>query len=244
VIALAGWISAFAASAAAWVVAQRLGYARELAARASHEVRGPLTAAQLALDAMTSRGEVAAERAAALEAQLRRAALAADDLAAAPSRAIAPDRLGPVPVGGLIAQIALAWRPVAAAHGRELVVAGAAPPCLLIAARTRLAQAAGNLIANALEHGSGAIELRPRADGDRLSLEVRDAGPGLPAPVAELVRRPRSGRGSRGRGLAIAAAVAERHGGRLHAAPSPSGASLVLELPIAGPLLASDEVES
>jgi len=66
-------------------------------------------------------------------------------------------------------------------------------------------------------------------------IEVRDDGPGLPAPVADLARRPRAGRGERGRGLAIAADIAARHGGRLSAAPSPHGACLALELPLHRP---------
>ena len=61
-----------------------------------------------------------------------------------------------------------------------------------------------------------------------------DEGPGLPAPVAELVRLPRAGRGRRGRGLAIAAEIAARHGGRLAAAPAAGGGRVVLELPAAG----------
>jgi signal transduction histidine kinase len=68
---------------------------------------------------------------------------------------------------------------------------------------------------------------------ERVRIEVIDGGPGLPATVAELARRPRGGRGSRGRGLAIAAAIARRHGGRLAAAPSERGARLVLDLPAA-----------
>jgi signal transduction histidine kinase len=62
---------------------------------------------------------------------------------------------------------------------------------------------------------------------------VGDQGPGLPAPVLELRRRPRRGRGTRGRGLAIAADVAEAHGGALVSAPSERGARLVLELAVA-----------
>ena len=55
--------------------------------------------------------------------------------------------------------------------------------------------------------------------------------PGLPAPVGDLTRRPRAGRGRRGRGLAIAADIADRHGGRLVAAPAARGARVALELP-------------
>jgi nitrogen-specific signal transduction histidine kinase len=62
-------------------------------------------------------------------------------------------------------------------------------------------------------------------------LEVLDSGPGLPAPVSELVRRPHAGRGRRGRGLAIATEIVAAHGGRLASAPCTRGARLVMELP-------------
>jgi signal transduction histidine kinase len=97
--------------------------------------------------------------------------------------------------------------------------------------RVRLSQAVGNLLANALEHGAGTVEVRSRAVGDRVRIEVSDEGAGLPAPVAELAARPRAGRGRRGRGLAIASEIVARHGGRLLAAPSPRGARVAIELP-------------
>ena len=110
-----------------------------------------------------------------------------------------------------------------------------APPqdVLLRGDRLRLAQACGNLLANAIEHGDGEVLLRARASAHTVRIEVLDDGPGLPAPVAVLARRPRGGRGARGRGLAIAADVAARHGGRLASAPCERGARLVLELPTA-----------
>ncbi len=205
---------------------------RRLAARASHEVRGPLTVALLVLESMLARDEVAPEAARGLELQLRRAWLGLDDLAAAPRGGRVPDRLEPVPVAGLLAQVALAWRPVAAARGLELRVSppsGADGGGAVLADRARLAQALGNLLSNAFEHGTGPVELRARRLGPRLRLEVRDGGPGLDAPIRALARRARAGHGH---GLAIAASIAERHGGRLLAAPSAGGARVALELPL------------
>ena len=101
--------------------------------------------------------------------------------------------------------------------------------------RLRLAQACGNLVANAIEHGGGAVHVRARTTAGGARVEVTDTGPGLPAPVPELVSAARGRRSRRGHGLALAAGIAERHGGRLASAPSPRGARLVLELPSATP---------
>lgn len=102
--------------------------------------------------------------------------------------------------------------------------------------RVRLAQAMGNLIANAIEHGGETIDVYGRAELGKVCLEVVDNGGGLPAPVAELTQRARGGRGQRGRGLAIATAIVEGHGGRIAAAPVRHGARLIVELPLAEPL--------
>lgn len=200
--------------------------ARRFAARASHEVRTPLTVALLALDGMVARGELGPDAARGLQLQLSRARLGLDDLSAAPRGERAPDRLEPVSVGGLLAQVALAWRPVARAQGTELNVRPAVGGAVL-ADRGRLAQAVGNLVGNALEHGAGPVEVRARRSGERLRVEVHDNGPGLRAPLRTLSRP----RGTRGHGLAIAASIAERHGGRLVAGPTATGATVAIELP-------------
>ena len=107
------------------------------------------------------------------------------------------------------------------------------PPVSVWGDRLRLAQALGNLIANAIEHGGGAVEVRGVVGESVVRLEVCDEGPGLRAPIAQLTRRARRGRGARGRGLAIAAAIVETHGGRVITAPAQQGARVALELPLA-----------
>ena len=124
-----------------------------------------------------------------------------------------------------------AARASAMAHGVELQLAWTGAPVYVWGDHLRLGQAVRNLIANAIEHGGGLVEVRGRADPAAARVEVIDGGPGLPAPVAELTRRARRGRGTRGRGLAIASAIVHDHGGRLAAAPSERGARLLLELP-------------
>lgn len=104
-------------------------------------------------------------------------------------------------------------------------------PALVAVDPIRLAQAIANLIVNALDHGQGDIHLVLRATPGRVRIEVCDSGPGLPEPLGVLIARPRGGRGRRGRGLAITAAIAERAGGRLVVAPAARGARMVLDLP-------------
>ncbi len=224
-LAALGWLGAFGLLA---VLRRR----SELVARAVHEIAGPLNAAGLALHAARrERGGTA--RLAAIDLELRRAGRALEDLDAARAGR-ARDRARAVDVGALLAQQALAWQGFAATHDASMRVA-AGSGLIVRGDGVRLAQAMGNLIANAIEHGGSRIELRAAAHGDRVRVEVRDDGDGLPAPIPALVRGARAGRGQRGRGLAIASDIARGHGGHLGPAPAARGACLVLDLPALRP---------
>jgi signal transduction histidine kinase len=232
-LAVLGWAAALACGALAAALQARLVRHAALVADAGHELRGPLCAARLGLYFVEDE-----ERAAAIDLELRRAALALDDLSAACQGRRAGERSELVDVGALLDDAAEAWRPLARAFGAELAVEPVRGRALVRADPVRLTQACGNLVANAVEHGASPVRVRGRVLPGRVRLEVHDAGPGLPEPVRELIRPRRGGRlkpttSPRGRGLAIAAGIAERHGGRLAAAPSAHGACLVLELPCA-----------
>jgi DNA-binding response OmpR family regulator len=228
---LASWLLAAVGLGLGAFFRWQLRRRRELVARACHELRGPLTAAHLALHSGARHGEAPPARLAAVDRELDRAAVALEDLAAARHGRRAPDRDEPVDVGDLLAYQAITWRMVAGVFGCRLELVEPRSGAMVRGDRVRLAQAVGNLVANALEHGDGPVRLLARAQGDRVRIEVADEGPGLPAPVGDLTRRPRAGRGRRGRGLAIAADIADRHGGRLVAAPAARGARVALELP-------------
>jgi signal transduction histidine kinase len=230
-LTIGGWLTALGV-AACWrlVLARRM----ELVARACHELRGPLTAARLAVHLAASAAPNAPRGSlAAIDLELGRAGLALEDLSAAQRGARAGERIETFALGPLLADAMAAWRGTAWTMGVRLRLEAPPEGVLLRGDRLRLAQAVGNLLANAIEHGGRQVRLRARASAHTVRIEVLDDGPGLPAPVAELTRRPRGGRGTRGRGLAIAADVAARHGGRLAAAPCERGARLVLELPTA-----------
>jgi len=234
VIAFVGWVAACVATATALALGRMLAVRREAVARACHELRGPLTAARLGLELGSRRGELTTARLRAVDLELRRASLALDDLGGVSSRLRreATCAREDVDLGELLADSVEAWRAAAARAGVDVVARWSGPPASLTGDGVRLAQATGNLIANAIEHGGGTVEVRGRVDAGALRVEVTDDGPGLPAPVAALVRRAKRDGGRRGHGLAIAAAIAASHGGRLAAAPSERGAKLVLELPI------------
>jgi signal transduction histidine kinase len=226
------WVLAAAGVVLTLAGAVELRRRREMVARACHELRGPLTAVRLGLATMERRREAPAERLAALEIELRRAGLALDDFAAARSGRRVGDRAEPVEVDELLEEQYESWHVVAGAFDSTVRLGTLLPGAMVNGDRLRLGQAVSNLVANALEHGPGRVELTARMIGGRhLRIEVIDEGPGLPASVAELTRRARGGRGRRGRGLAIAAEIAERHGGRLVAAPASRGARIGLELP-------------
>lgn len=217
---MTGWIALLMWALAASALHLRGRRQLVRVARAGHEVRGPLCTAQLALDGLEPSARVDA-----IGLELRRAALALDDLSGTRRR----EPVMAVDVGALLSDAAQAWHALADAHGVTLAVEPGGGRVL--GDRLRLVQACANLVANAIEHAGGNVDVRSSAAGRRVRIEVCDRGPGLPAPVGELVAAARGRRSPRGHGLAIAAAVAAHHGGRLASLPAPGGARLVLELP-------------
>jgi signal transduction histidine kinase len=226
-----GWLVALGAAAVGrLLIARRM----ELVARACHELRGPLTAARLAVQLAAGRTGVQSTPLEAIDLELGRAGRALEDLSAARRGARAAERMQTFEVGGVLAEVAEAQRGLAWTRGVRVRLEAPRTRALVRGDRVRLARACENLVENAVEHGGGDVRLRMRAGVHTVRIEVLDDGPGLPAPVAALARRARAGHGEHGRGLAIVAETAARFGGRLAAAPTERGARLVLELPTAG----------
>jgi signal transduction histidine kinase len=186
-----------------------------------------------------TRPATSSDRLRAIELELDRAVIALDDLQGV-QRADPEGAL--VDVEGWLRDSVEAWRPVALRRGATLHLEWRGPAARVRGARPRLAQATGNLIANAVEHGGGRVAVRGRVEGERVLISVRDDGPGIGPELATWLERPLRGRArrrrgsvpGRGQGLLIARTVAAAHGGRLTAEPSECGACLVLELPLAG----------
>jgi signal transduction histidine kinase len=225
-------VAAVACVGVAWLLVVRVRLQRrlELVARASHELRGPAGALTLSVAALR-REPGGIRRALVLEAQLDRMRAGLDDLEAARSGTRAVARPAVVSLERVVRGAAAGWAPVAHSSGRRLRFRWEGAPAAVRADRGRLAQALGNLVANAVEHGSGPVELRGRRAGARVRVEVRDGG----AAGAAAARTGVAGRDARGRGLAIAALAVEEAGGTLVLEQGVDGTTAAIELPVAEP---------
>ncbi|HEX2233795.1 MAG TPA: hypothetical protein VHG69_10575 [Thermoleophilaceae bacterium] len=199
----------------------------ERVARAEHELRGPATVLCMACERL--RQDPAAQgHAEALEAELARLRAGLADLTAARAgkrRRLAP---GPLELERIARSAVAGWQPALESRGREVRIDWRAGRPRLVADRGRLAQALGNLVANAAEHGEGPVELRSDRTERGVRLEVRN---GRPSPEAGAERASAALRG--GRGLGIAARAARSAGARLELVPERKQVAAVLELPLA-----------
>jgi signal transduction histidine kinase len=185
----------------------------ELVARAEHELRGPAAALLLAIERM-QRDPRTRPAAQSLLLQIERLRVGLADLGAARAGRRAAADPSSLSLRALAAQAAASARIPAAAAGRRVRFDWRAGATRVLADRGRLAQVLANLTANAVEHGSGTVEVRGRETDGKLRIEVHDEGP------------------PRGRGIAIAADAAREAGGELSFVAAPEGTTAVLELPV------------
>ncbi len=222
-MALLGWILAAGLALAVLRLRRRL----ELVGDAAHELRGPVAALVYAVAAL--RREPGGSRLVPrLEAELERmrTGLADLDAARAGRRAAALPRT--VALERMVEGVAAGWRASALEHGRDIVVRWEAGSVRVVADRGRLAQALGNLLANATEHGSGSIEIAAVRRGPRaVRVEVRDGGP------ATRPGRRGVSEADRGRGLRIAERAVREAGGTLELETGRRGTVAAIELPLA-----------
>jgi signal transduction histidine kinase len=179
-----------------------------LIAEAEHELRGPLQAIALAAEADARCGTRTD-----LDPEIERARIALADLAAARSGRRADAGAEAVRLDRLVWRAATASDLAARRAGGGVHLDWSAGPVTIRANRGRLAQALGNLLANAVEHGGGHVRVTGRRTKRGIRVEVRDSG--------------------RGHGLTIAAKAVRDAGGRLTAAKAGSGTAVAIELPIA-----------
>ena len=108
-------------------------------------------------------------------------------------------------------------------------------------ARDRLRQVLGNLLDNAVKYSppGGEVEVEALAENGRISVEVRDRGPGIASEHHALIFekfgrvRGEHAKPGTGLGLFIARSIAEAHGGSLEVRRREGeGTAFALELPV------------
>jgi signal transduction histidine kinase len=214
---------------------------RRLVADAGHELRTPLAVQKAELEAALRIGGRDAELREALVAALEETdhlAQLADDLLliARAGDGKLPVQLESVELERLLEQARDRFLDRAREQRREISIS--VPDGLRARLDPlRLRQALGNLVDNALRHGSGEIGLTARPDGESVRIEVSDHGPGFSPEVADRAFE-RFARGDKGRsrggvglGLAIVSAIAEAHGGTAAIAETERGATVRLRFP-------------
>lgn len=172
----------------------------ERIARAEHELRGATAALTLACDAIRRNPDIP-NPAEVIDVQLDRLRAGLAELAAARESGAPPCAPEPVELSSLARAASQPWR-----HAAFEWEGG---PITAEVDRPRFAQALGNILANASEHGSGEVRVTGRAHDGGVRLQVRN----------------------RGRGLRIASAAAEEMGGRLSFEVDGDTAVATLDLP-------------
>jgi signal transduction histidine kinase len=197
-----GWLLVAGVGGCVVVLRARL----ELAGRAEHELRGSVTVLCLVVERLR-RDSVAVRHAAALELQLDRLRAALADLAAARGGPLTRAREERLQLALHLRSAVAGWLPVLRAAGRRVTLRWEGGASMPRADRGRVAQALGNVIANAVEHGEGPIEIAGRELDGKLRVEVRNRT-STDAPNRRHEER-------RGRGLRIATSAARSLGGHL-----------------------------
>jgi signal transduction histidine kinase len=215
---------------------------REFVANVSHELRTPITALRAVLeniaDGVTPVTPEVLDGALAQTERLGRLVTQLLDLSRVEAGAAALDVTGFEIRPFLEAAVADAR----VGHPDAVFTVRAEPGHIVHADRDRLHQVVANLLDNAARHSppGGAITVTARDHVRAFSLQVQDAGPGIPPDervrVFERFSRGAAAHagtpsGGTGLGLAITRWVVDLHGGEIAVADSPSGCLIRAVLP-------------
>jgi signal transduction histidine kinase len=218
-------------------VASRIDRERRFVANVSHELRSPLTTVVATAELLEEHRDAFAPREARLVTSLagqarRLSRILLDLLDISSVTAAAPVQRDATDVAAVAAQILNARN-----LNPELVVGDR--PVVVTDAR-RVERVLANLVDNAAKHGDGVHQVLVVDRGERVSIHVDDAGPGIDATEAERLFEPFA-RGERaeerridgaGLGLAIVRDQADAIGATITVGASPvGGARFTFDLP-------------
>jgi signal transduction histidine kinase len=148
--------------------------------------------------------------------------------------------LAPIEIKDLLALVSEAFRPLAQARRVTLEVSGPHAPLSIRMDASRVLQAVGNLVGNALKFTptGGHVAVRATATSSDVVIAVSDTGPGISPDaldrVFEAFWQATTDRSGIGLGLTIAKGIAEAHGGRIDVETAlGKGSTFRLILPLA-----------
>jgi two-component system, NtrC family, sensor histidine kinase HydH len=221
--------------------AEQLAWAGQMAAGIAHEVRNPLMAIKLLIQALADgrTGDRLRPRdVQVLEEEIIRLEQIVESFLdfARPPR---PDRK-PVEIGPLVEQVVDRIRPRATLQNVAIECRLPHRPIAAELDRNQLQQVLYNLLFNALDAqpAGGRIGVAVDADGEAVIIGVEDDGPGLPPQVRDRVFEPfvSTKEAGMGLGLSICRRIVESHGGIIRAAEREGGGTeFTIRLPLAQP---------
>ena len=218
----------------------------EFLAMLGHELRNPLAPILTALQLMTLRGDLGAERErAVIDRQVRHVIRLVDDLldVSRIARGKIELKRERVELSTIVAQAIEMTSPLIEQKSHLLEVDVAQTGLAVDADATRLQQVVLNLLNNAAKYteARGRIAITARRHGDTIELRVRDSGIGIEPQmlphIFELFVQDRQAldrsQGGLGLGLAIVRNMVELHGGQVRAASEGrgKGSEFVVTLP-------------
>lgn len=204
---------------------QGLQRQREFNANAAHQLRTPLAVLMANVDTLKEedtanrlRGDV--EHMSRIVSQL---------LLVAQLETLSIDLNETVDLNEAVAKIAESLGPLAIAAGKSIALTRSAHPAVVRTSSFALHAALGNLIENAIKHTAEGTSVRLRVT-DNLTIEVMDAGPGIPLDQREVVFerfwRGDRAKGGAGLGLAIVKRIMKALDGATQVADAPGGGAL------------------
>ncbi|MBV9232708.1 MAG: HAMP domain-containing histidine kinase [Candidatus Eremiobacteraeota bacterium] len=210
---------------------------RRFLADASHELRAPLAVLRAETDLALRRDRSSPEYRAALTSiasEAGRLEELVDELLAAARAEVEAHEQQTIDAGDLLRDVGERVRPAAATRGMAVEVL-TQPRAVARANRANLERALLAVVHNAIAYGrpDGTISLRGAQNGNGVTIEVADNGPGFsPEALAHGTERFWRGdaahpRGGSGLGLAIARTIVEANRGKLELSNGSTGGAVV-----------------
>jgi signal transduction histidine kinase len=185
---------------------------RAFTADASHQLRTPLAALRIELEAIELRADAPPELPAAL-AQVDRLQTTIETLLAVARDA--PRQPASADVTTLLEAAEVRWHGELAAASRPLRVELPRGTLHARATANVVNEIIDLLVDNARRHGDGEVVLRAGRVGGHVAITVQDSGPGFALDPQNAFERRRGGGDGHGIGLALARSLAHAEGGRV-----------------------------